>query len=163
MNGWAVNWANVVLFVTGAVALYGAGLSTFNTWSAWREKRRIVKVSVSYGFPVVTTPGDLGPYSLFLTARNPSRRPTTLVGCGLQLPDGKTMPFLDPGPHLEFPLELTEGKAANALRPVQAIGRTLAETGYGGSTRVRGFFRDALGETHYSISFKVSITDWAKG
>jgi hypothetical protein len=145
-----MNWT----VITAIVAVYGALLSTWNVLSTNREKRRRVKVRVSYGF--ATYGSTLGPNGILITAQNIGHQPITLNSAGIRLPDGRTVIALN---SIEAPLpqELAGGKSHNSLIEVKVLAETMQRLGFSGMVRVVGFYRDALGKAHESSGLKFDV------
>lgn len=99
------------------LALYGAGLSTYNTWSARREKalveKRVLRVTVARGFPVYDDGIDRGDL-VIVTATNVGQRTVIAKSIELQLPDGHHYPKVERGPHdSQLPATLKDGESAS--------------------------------------------------
>jgi len=63
------------------------GLSTYNIYTARKQNRREIKVTMGSGF--ITRGPDLSDDMLVLSASNPGHRAVTVTGVGILLPDGR--------------------------------------------------------------------------
>ena len=107
------------------LAVYGAGLSTYNTWSARRQKklaeRRILRVEVARGFPVYDDGIDRGDL-LTVTATKVGQRTVIAKGIELELPDGHHYPKVERGPHdANLPATLKDGESASIYYSVSQL------------------------------------------
>jgi hypothetical protein len=151
---WGLSQMNWTI-VSGAVALYGALLSTLNAVSSFREKRRQVMVEAAYGFEAYG-PG-IGPNSMILTARNKGYQSVSLTSAGIRLPDGRDAVYLRQSGDTCFPHELEGGKSCTVCIPFQSFAGPFKQEGLSGTIRLSGYFRDALGKTHTSKRFKFNL------
>lgn len=109
------------------LAIYGAGLSTYNLFkSIQKDKRRVVvKMStakVAYG-------PKLGPANAAIEVTNLGHRPVTIKQIFFRLPDGRTIITLNdviPGlDDTKMPIKLEDGATARKYYSYQSIGQGL--------------------------------------
>jgi len=141
---------------TTAVAVYGAGLSTYNMYNARRKDRREIKVTISAGY--LTHGPDLSDEMFVLSASNPGHRAVTVTSVGIRLPDGRQMVFPYPeGPQL--PYHLTEGTNCDHVVPIREIARKLSTSGFRGTVKIKAFYRDAVENVHTSKPLSLKSTN----
>jgi len=142
--------------VTILIAIYGAILSTAIFISKKKEKQYKLRAAISYGFiPFPDGSADV----VVIEAVNLGFRSITLEGAGLELPNKATIPILWPM-YFQFPFELKEGKSCRVWLRIDEISKALHEGGYPEKIAIKGFYRDALGTTHYSKHLDYSIGRW---
>lgn len=134
--------------LTVAVAVYGAGLSTYIFLVRRKEKQRRINVQIKFGFTPIGP--DIGPQMIFVEASNPGNRTVRLTSVGLLLPDGRQMVWIHPVGTTSLPHDLGEGQSCNMWMPAEELEEQLAHNGFRGRIKVRGFFGDALGKKHQS-------------
>ena len=105
----------VLQWVVPMLAGYGAALSTYNAWSARRQRergeRRVLELKATYAWPVGEDGID-GEW-ITVTATNVGRRAVVADRIELELPDGDHCPKITIGPHdTRFPVTLTDGQSA---------------------------------------------------
>jgi len=121
---------------------------------------RKVKVSLGMGFETVGP--YAGPSALILTAANTGSTSVGLSSWGFSLPgDNKAFPFACQVGGDSLPAELSPGKCHTILVGAQALARSLAQHGYGGSIRVAGFYGDQTGKVHKTRTTAFDIDEWA--
>jgi hypothetical protein len=148
----AQNWQWLVM---AAVAVYGALLSTYNAYVARKQRKRQVKVWLSYG--MLTNGPELSENMLLLSAANAGHRTVTLTSYGFRLPDGRQLVAPVPQGNASLPCELTEGKSCMFWMSVQEVSQQLKRNGFSGTVRIKGFYRDAVDGLHSSKPFSVNI------
>ncbi|MFH1342868.1 MAG: hypothetical protein ABIL01_16955 [Pseudomonadota bacterium] len=153
-----------VLFV---LAIYGAGLSTWNLFTTRRKERRAVRVAMGTKMPMGTGSERDGRAFAHLEVTNSGHRPVTITRIGLQLPDGK---WLHPGlsrrhdalGDTEMPITLADGQTARLHYAYADIAEAIIR-GFGGSqTRVVPFAEDSVGNTHRGKSWDVDPAEFAR-
>ncbi len=142
------------VYVTAAVAVYGAALSSWNAWVKYRENRPNVKVKTSYGFE--TYGPSLGPNSVFITAMNKGSD-VTLTSAGFRLPDKRTVALLAPSGTARFPQLLQSASSCFVTIPIRQLAREIREAGFSGEIKLVGYYRDALDQEHVSKGFKFDV------
>ncbi|HMC30602.1 MAG TPA: hypothetical protein VKL99_07180 [Candidatus Angelobacter sp.] len=149
MSSSANNWEWIV------IAAYGAVLSTYNAWAARKKDRRQVKVTANLGF--LSYGNRVSETMLNLTASNPGHRPVTLVSTGFSLPNKQQMVLFTPEGTTQLPCELMEGKHCTHWISAREVADQLRKSGFSGKVKVRGFYRDAVDEKHFSKPFKFDL------
>jgi hypothetical protein len=89
-----------VEWITGAIALYGAGLSSFLGYLTWRRERRRVRLFQTYQRSHAGS-------ALLISVVNGGIRPVTLVSAHFEQPEGGYLPTLDA--ELGLPRKLEDG------------------------------------------------------
>lgn len=146
-----ITWPGIV---TVLVALYGAGLATWNSICRRRDRRRQLKVELSLA---VVAQGGLTSHTLLLKASNPGDRPVTVNIPGIFLPNRKQLVLVNSGREFDFPHELHEGKSCTAWEEQRKIAQELREEGLSGTVKLVGFYRDAVGTVYRSKPLKFNI------
>ncbi len=128
--------------VARSIALYGAVVATaallWNIYVGLRD-RPGVRVRVSQGF----FPGaNMGPM-IFIVAINKGRRPLTLTGVGLRLPNHNDIVFVRPN----LPIELGEGKSHQEWISQDELRQYLLSAGYK-APPLFAWYRDATGRIY---------------
>ena len=154
-SGWDI-------IITLIIASYGAILSTYSIWSKRQEHKREVKVTLSFGFIKM---GTVSPPMLILSALNTGSKTVTLNSMGLILPEKKYLHFTHPeNIYVTFPHDLLEGKNVMVWITNKELAHDLKQEGYSGTIRLKGFYRDAIGNEYKSktINFDIEQTSNAK-
>jgi hypothetical protein len=132
------------------VALYGAGLSTFNYFQSRQKDRRQVRVSTAMATP--TDGAFTGEMYAKFEAVNAGHRPVTITHIALELPQnkrvfsqGEGMPGLKDTP---LPATLSDGQAARMTMPLYFIAQALMSNGYTGKTRITPICIDSLNNVY---------------
>jgi hypothetical protein len=139
---------DVVIF---ALAIYGAGLSTFNLIQAVRKDRRRVSVRVSTAMP---TYGDtLGRCFAKIEAVNVGHRPVTIASLSLELPSGARLLSFGsnqlPGfPDTRLPAVLADVQTAHATISYADIAGDLVGAGHAGKTPLTPYCEDTVGTVY---------------
>ena len=121
------------------VAVYGAVLSTFNTWKASRRDRADVRLHVSPHMSFLNDPLRQGMTFTIVTATNIGTRPVTITHVASSTLDSVTHNVLtDVRPRLPCPL--TEGQYLTAFRDEALGGLESIESWY---------VVDSAGREHY--------------
>lgn len=150
----------VMQMVTAVVALYGAGLATYNARQARRNSRANLEVDLTFGMLVLDT--DTGQRTLsdqmfLLAAANHGPKTVTLTMPGL-LVNGRQMMLEDRlGTEVSFPHELAEGKSVRAWAELDKIRIGLLENGMRGKVEITAFFYDGVGAMHKSRSKEIDL------
>ena len=145
------------VIITLIIAVYGALLSTYSVWASKQEKKREIKVQLSYGFH--TSPSSVGPTMLLISALNTGQKRVTLNSMGLILPkkDKKYLTFFRPDSNVSFPCDLIEGKGCDVWVATKELAVDLKREGYSGKVSLKGYYRDAIGGEYRSKSLKFYI------
>jgi hypothetical protein len=141
--------------VTAAIALYGAGLSTYNAIIARKQSTRQIVVSISYGW--LTFGPVLGEDMIFVTAANTGHRPVTLSSMGLRMPDGRSLVNLEQQGSVQLPHHLNEGTSVTHWMPLQGVKESLRRSGAFGKVEIFAYYNDAVSTTHKSKPFPIEV------
>lgn len=148
------------MIVTAIVAVYSAVLSTYILISRNKEKKRQLKVELSFGF--MTEGPELSQEMLFITVSNTGFRPVTLNASGILLPNKHQLIFMVPKSNVQFPYELLEGRNCTVWIEVKVLVQDLKRNSYSGKVKLKGFFRDATGAVYKSKRITININEWDK-
>ncbi len=151
-NGWDI-------IITLLVALYGAILSTYTIINERKEHKREIKVTLSFG---LIEQGEVSPPMVILSALNTGSKTVTLSSKGLILPNKKILFFVRQDDCFPFPYDLVEGKDVMVWREAKELANKLKQEGLLGKIKLKGFFRDAIGNRYVSKAVKFDIEDWSK-
>lgn len=147
-----------VNIITIVLAFYASALSTYLAINAYRERWRRIHVTLTLG--LMDSAPELKP-TLILTAMNLGRRPVTLSGCDVLLPNRKRFATAGAfGSAKGLPCELTEGQTLAIYFPVMEVVAGLKREGLSGEFALRAVFRDALGNTYKSARFVGKVDEW---
>jgi len=138
-------------------AIWGAVLSTYTAIRSFSKEKPKIKVKLSYGF--LAYGPDLSPQMLLLEAANVGRWTVTLSSCGLTLPSRITpfMTFIKPQSNKEFPCELSPGKNLLVWMEKSELSENLRSHRFRDTIKIRGVYKDAVGNSYTSKSLKFSI------
>lgn len=151
MDWKAVSWNSAI---TSVLAIYGAGLSTYNIIAKNRESRRVIKVSMKYGWPVFGQQ-QLGDDCVFVEATNPGNRAVTLASVTIRLANGRQLVIRQTSS--ELPHELQAGNNVTAWVGLDQLKATLRDEHLSGDVWLKGIYRDAVGAEYKSKPFKVEV------
>lgn len=153
-----MDWTDIV---TALVAVYGAGLATYNLIAHLRGTKARVKVKISQGF--VTDPlGRPSEPMIILSALNVGQKAVTLCSQGFLLPNGMKWVFPNPLSNVRFPYELLPGKSCQIWTEAARLARDLNAQGYSGKVKLVGFYRDQIDTTYKSKPYEFDVENWAK-
>ncbi|MGH9515393.1 MAG: hypothetical protein ACRD3P_06910 [Terriglobales bacterium] len=141
--------------LTTAVALYGAGLSTYNVYVARKQSKRQINVKISYG--CLTFGPTLGEDMIMITAANVGHRPITLDSVGLRLPNGRSLINIQQEGSVPLPHPLKEGTSVTHWMPVTGVKESIRRGGTSGKVKLLAFYNDAVGVTHKSKPFSLEV------
>ncbi|MCC8967234.1 hypothetical protein H8A95_34130 [Bradyrhizobium sp. Pear76] len=143
-----MTWSDGKDAVLFALALYGAGLSTFNLLKAIQKDKRSIRVICGSKIPVR---GDqFGDVWAHIQATNLGQRPVTVTGMGLMLDNGSRLASVvqnkgfgiqDTG----LPATLSDGQTAAFHFTYLEIGSALIQSGSSNKTRLIPFAEDSAG------------------
>lgn len=151
--------ANIGLDVIIAliIATYGAIVSTYSVWNARQQNKREVKVSLNYGLILLHQQLP----RLILSAKNTGNKTVTLSSMGLILPRKKNNLFTPIRPDtmglVTFPHDLDAGKDCSVYFELKNLAEELRLEGFSGKINLKGYFRDAIGNTYKGKPFKFEI------
>jgi hypothetical protein len=142
--------------LTLLIAIYGAGLSTYNTRVA--RKRDVSQVTVTLKYGHLTFGPELDDdEKLLVAASNPSQHPITLTGVGLRLPDKRTLIWPEPQGDNPLPFIMGAGMGCMHWHSAVQINKRLKLAGFSGKVKLRGFYNDALDRTHLSKAVEFEV------
>ena len=148
-----MDWISLIIAI---VAVYGAGLSTYNFILDRRDKQRKIKVDLSYGFPVSHNM-ELMDDALVITVSNPGNRQVTINTPSIRIPDGKKIFTPHPNSNVSFPHTLDEGKNCIVWFPLKEVKYTLSENGYRGKVKMVAQCTDQVDNIYESEPMNVEI------
>lgn len=150
----------LIKWLVPVLAVYGAGLSTYNTLSARRQKTlaetRMLRVTVSRGFLVYDDPIDRGDL-MIVTATNVGQRTVIAKSIELELPNGHHYTKVERGPHdSHLPATLKDGESASVYHSLPQIQQALYRQ-YGREEPVTlvPVCTDSVGNRHAGDKIKV--------
>lgn len=149
-----INWRKAERLAVALVAIWGAGLSTYQVVSQHAEKARRLKVEVSWDAPA--RGARQYRYGLKLVARNPGYQPVMLTAAGFLLPDGR----LYPCGQTDLPRRLEPGENTGVLLAGESLlplCEALAADGSAATVTLIGIYEDALDVHHRSAPFPFDI------
>ena len=151
MDSSSIDWPSIT---TALVAVYAAILSTYNLYVSREERKREVKVKLSFAFPVYGP--RLGEDSLMVTVSNPGNRSVSLGGVGILLPNRMQVVLFPDLTNSDFqlPFELTGGNSCKVWTGVEGLAETVRNEGFSGQVKLVGFCRDRIGTTYKSKPYK---------
>jgi hypothetical protein len=128
-----------------------------------QEHKREIKVQLAYGFQRDFL-GEVSSPLLLSSAMNSGTKTVTLTSSGLILPnkDKRYMFFVEPHSNVHFPYELTEGKSCEVWLTQRELETDLQREGFSGTIKVRGYYRDAIGNQYKSKPIKFNIESGLK-
>jgi hypothetical protein len=149
-----MNWTQIVIAI---VAILGFGTSIYNLVVDIKRNRFDLRVTLTNGY--ICPPGGSSAPVLMVDISNIGNRLACIKSCGFILPSKMCLTFTNPYPHAtaELPYDLLGGKNFMFLYPVGLMADTLRKDGFGGTVRLRGFYKDAIGNTYRSkpLSFDI--------
>lgn len=140
--------------VTAAVAVYGAGLSTYTFITQRRDNRPRVKVTLSYGALFLR---DRPQIALMIGVSNPGKHNVTVKSVWLQLPNKHRffMPRLEGTTQL--PCELAVGQGQTFWMWPTIVAGELSKQGMTGDVKLSAGATDANGNEYRSEVGKFSV------
>ena len=148
-----------IQFATTVVAIIAVFLSVVTYVTNRRERRRIVKVSLSIG--LITYGSTVVSESVIITCSNPGNRRVTVSSVFVLLPLDNTLVSRNQsdGSHV-LPHDLEEGKSCTVWLPVKDVAENLKNHGFGNIVKFRGACRDAIGNVYKSKEISFSVDEW---
>jgi hypothetical protein len=135
------------------LAIYAAGLSTWNLVQAIRRDRRNLGVKVSSVIPIFSN-GPPGRVWAQIAVTNLGSRNVTVSSLAFELDDGKQLLSAQKDSGREgleetpLPCTLRDGETANLYRSYYSIGHALVTHGLKGKTRITPVCKDSAGGVH---------------
>ncbi len=170
MDNGAPVWTTVV---TALVAVYGAGMSTWNFVQNWHDRKPRILVELAPGYVALSqanppqvmfwdaSPGNPRPDHLILLAANAGHVTVTFGACSLLLPDGRNVMPLNAPRSFRYPHPLLEGQSCSTCVPIRDLARTLASKGVEGKVLLVGEFKDQIGRFYRSKPFEFDVDAWS--
>ena len=157
MPDQSVTWPTIL---TAVVALYGAGLSTYNAFSTYIKNRRHLIIKLSFGLTSPSTQKSLK--AIFVKVANPSEKNITINSIVLVMPDCNQalLPHL-PG-STTLPHDLAPGKDCVIFADAENFAHDLFENGYRGTIKIKAKCFEATGKEYLSNRLKYDIEGWIK-
>lgn len=149
-------------FVLFLIAIYGAGLSTFNFVQTILKDKRKVIVGYSITFPIF---GDLpGPNFLQIDVTNIGQRPVTISQINLELPSGQRLANTSQNvfplkPNTPLPITLKDGETAYCIYSYLDIGKALAKQYDQNRVSLVPLAVDSVGGKHRGKPFELGPKD----
>lgn len=139
--------SNVFPYITAAVALYGAGLATYNTFTQRKEKKKRIKVTLT---PVMGN--DFSP-RMKVEALNVGSKPVIIKKLGIITKDKKDHEYyINDIPWSDEIKEITEGLAVSGTRLLADMESELIDA--------TPYCEDTLGKRYFGrkTSYKIGMT-----
>ncbi len=136
----------------GAVACYGAALSTYLLVAPRIKLQRSLQVHVTIGY--LNQSAGLSEPMLMISATNRGQKPITLNAVGLNLPGSGPVMFLRTEGDVSMPHALASSKTCRFWIPAQRVARALKESGASGRVRIVGLLADEMDRAYRSRSFR---------
>jgi hypothetical protein len=154
----------LVLFV---LAIYAAGLSTWNLLQAIRRDRRRLRVTTGSVIPTFTN-GPPGRTWANIAATNLGSRNVTVTVLAFELDDGKRLftvdnSLLEGMVETTLPHTLSDGETANHLQSYFDIGHALVANGTTGETRITPVCEDSAGGVHRGEPWIIDPMEMVRG
>ena len=151
---------DVVIFL---LAIYGAGLSTFNLRQAMRREKRRVMVKFNTMVPTYAD-GSLGERYASIEATNVGHRVVRIETIGWSLPGNRHMfPTVRnsfPGmPDTDLPASLEDGDTARLIMSYADIAGALSDGGYTGTVEITPYCKDTTGKTHTGKPWQFDLNE----
>lgn len=152
--------------VLGALAIYGAVLSTINWRQAARREKRSIRVTLSSAMPALG--GDLGSPFVRITATNSGHRSVTITTIALELPSGARMFAMSasriPGLNdTQLPVAIADGQSAQVHLAYSDVGEALIRSGRGsGKVRLTPVCEDTVGGIYKGEAWDVDPAEFAR-
>jgi hypothetical protein len=127
------NWPAVKELILFVLAIYAAGLSTFNLFQAVRRNRRTVLIAAGTKLPVIN--GEVGAAWANIEVTNVGQRPVTIKVIAFELEGGARLFKMRQGlqplglEDTELPITLADGQTARLHHAYVDIGQALMSHG----------------------------------
>ena len=147
-------------YVLFALAIYAAGLSTWNLRQALIKDRRRIRVTMGSALPAYED-GRPGNTWADIRATNIGQRPVTVTFLALELPTGGRVVRMSndggiPGvADTPLPAVLTDGQSARLLISYRDIGKALLQHGTTGKIKIEPICEDSSGKVHKGEMWEV--------
>ena len=147
------------------VAVYGAGLSTYNFYDKRRDRQPRLVLGYRPGFFELGG-GQLSETTMNLEVSNIGSKPVKIVSHSnvqILLPNGKYfVPMEDWQSNMSFPCILSPGSTLTVWRDIRAFAQSLKKNGLSGKVKFRVICHDGAGRVHMGKRLPFDIEAWAK-
>jgi hypothetical protein len=152
-----------VTFVTLVIALYGAGLSTWNAFKASQRDQRLLSVRLNTVYEAFVGRG-FGPPMLQIEVVNIGHRDLVADAPQLQVGADKrhVMVLVEASGLSDFPKRLQEGERASVRIGYRDFALSLQDARHRGKVKLYGLCKDSSGETHRSKPLDVDLQEWLR-
>ena len=148
-------------WILTGVAVYGAGLSTYNLIIERVKNKKRIKTDLKVG--LLTYPnGKTSDAKFILTARNIGNIPVIINPPVIILPYAKQIILNDLESNICFPHELNPQNSCEAWADLKELAKSMKEQGYAGRVKIRIEFRDAVDKRYQSKPFLFYVGEWTK-
>jgi len=172
-NSWDIDFTQIL---TAVLAIWGAGLSTYNTYQQRRMNKPNINIEIQDGhFNKILKYSSWGPESekdvpaVIFVAINKGQKAITLDDFDLRLRDNEKINvdfqkerLTYTQDNLTFPCELLPGKRVGYHIYIEDIAQALREMGYSGKMKLIGSFKDQTGKVYSSSSYCLDIDDYSE-
>lgn len=150
------------VIITAAVAVAALGLSIFNFYLSRHDKRPQLRTKIANGF--ITQGSDISETMLTLDVANSGEKQVIVssVEVLLGLLGKEKAMFTNIEGSQTFPFALPPGQNASFWIPIEKFAGDLQRRGYKGKVRIKGNFRDAIGNNYKSKKFTIDLDKWNK-
>ena len=152
-----MEWTDIAVAI---VAIYGAELSTYNLIIKLKERFNTIKVDINVGFLSGST--GVSDTNLIISANNHSSKRVTLQPPYIDLPDNKKMLLMNYQSNITFPYELKPRNNCKVWNNLKRTAQSLKEEGYEGTIKIKGVYKDAIGNKYKSKALKLNLEEWSK-
>lgn len=148
--------------LTAALAIYGAGLSTYNAIQARRKDSRSLQVRMNTS--MFTFGSSVGPPMLTIEVVNDGHRSVVADPPQLIMTEmpGKVMALMGAQGLNEFPKQLAEGEVGCVRIAYGDVARSLISAGCASTVELRAICKDSTGRQYRSSSWKVDVAEWLR-
>lgn len=150
-------------YLTGALALWGSCLATYQLVAAKRAKKPRVRVKAGVG---TATKADDGIYGMLtISASNIGER-SVVIGAHYFLYDWQKKNhvgvLLQNQDEKKAPVTLQPGENTGQTWDVSSVAKELIKWGQSGKVQLRAVYLDAIGHQYTSDPFEFDIDHWSK-
>ncbi len=147
-----------VEIITLIIAGWGALLSTFLAVIKIVENRQKLQVTLEYSVPS-TNPDQM---NLSIGSTNVGKRPVTINGCGIRLPNKRNITIFTNFP-TELPVRLEDGDSLTIWDDAHSIAELVSSKGYQKKIKIKGYVQDTTGKKYFSKKLDFDPQQWIKG
>ncbi len=152
--------AEAVGIIGAIVVVAGLCLSIYKLYLDRRDKRPLLRSSLSFGYPVIKT-NTLERNDVFLSleVKNPGEKPVRVSQAEILFGKERFLLIRPLGTN-ELPFELPSGQSASFIVPANEFATLLRARGYNGKVKIRANFRDAVDNNYHSRKFTFDTDMW---